>query len=69
MKHAPYGPLVDFLFRRKASKVFPSLSFDFPVPAEDEMGESKFDGEDDLGVSLAAPSSSFLSGDPEVEAA
>ena len=38
-------------FRRKASKVFPGLRFDFPVPAEDEMGESESDGEDDLGVS------------------
>ena len=40
-------------FRRKASKVFPSLHFDFPVPVEDEMGHSESDGEDDLGVSSA----------------
>ena len=40
-------------FRCKASKVFPSLRFDFLVPFEDEMGESKSDGEDDLRVSLA----------------
>ena len=37
MKHAP--------------KVFPGLRFDFPVPNEDEMGESESDGVDDLGVS------------------
>ena len=46
-------------FRRKASKVFPGLHFDFPVPSKDEMGESKSDREDDLGVSSAdLPSSS-----------
>ena len=56
-------------FRRKASKVFPGLHFDFPIPAEDEMEESESDGEDDLGVSSAAPSSAFLPGDPVVEAA
>ena len=33
------------------------------------MEESESDGEDDLGVSSAAPSSAFLPGDPEVEAA
>ena len=38
-------------FRRKGSRVFPGLRFDFPVPTEDEMGESESDGEDDLGVS------------------
>ena len=58
-----------FFFRRKASKVFPGLRFDFPVLAEDEMGESEYDGEDDLGVSSAAPSSAFLPGDPMVEVA
>ena len=51
-----------------SSKVFPGLRFDFPIPVEDEMGESKSDGKDDLGVSLAAPRSAFLPGDPEVEA-
>ena len=56
-------------FRCKASKVFPGLRFDFPVPVEDEMGESESDGEDDLGVSSAAPSSTFFPGDPVVEAA
>ena len=46
-------------FRRKASKVFPGLRFDFRVPAKDEMGESKSDGEDNLRVSSAdLPSSS-----------
>ena len=33
------------------------------------MGESESDGEDDLRVSLAAPGSTFLPNDPEVEAA
>ena len=55
-------------FRRKASKVFPGLRFDFPVLAEDEMGEFESEGEDDLGVSSAAPNSAFLPGDPVVEA-
>ena len=55
--------------RCKASKVFPGLRFNFPVPTEDEMGESESDREDDLGVSLASPSSAFLPGDPVVEAA
>ena len=46
-------------FRCKASKVFPGLRFDFPVPIEDEMGELESNGEDDLGVSSAdLPSSS-----------
>ena len=33
------------------------------------MGEFESDEEDDLGVSSVAPSSAFLPGDPEVEAA
>ena len=33
------------------------------------MRESESDGEDDLVVSSAAPSSAFLPGDPMVEAA
>ena len=57
------------LFWRKASKVFPILLFDFPVPAKDEMGEPESDGEDDLGVSSAALSYAFLPSDPIVEAA
>ena len=56
-------------FRRKASKVFSGLSFNFPVPSEDEMGESESDGEDDLGVSSISPNFALLPGDPEVEAA
>ena len=56
-------------FRCKASKVFPGLRFDFPVPAEDEMGESESDGEDNLGVSSTAPNSALLPRDPVVEAA
>ena len=55
-------------FQRKASKVFPSLRFDFPIPVEDEIGESKFDREDGVGVSSAAPSSAFLPSDLVVEA-
>ena len=51
----------------KASKVFPGLRFDFPVPTVDEIGESESDGEDDLGVSSVGPNSAFLPGDPEVE--
>ena len=56
-------------FRRKASKVFPGLRFNYLVLAKDEMWESKSDGEDDLEVSSATPSSAFLSGDPAVKAA
>ena len=33
------------------------------------MGESEYDGEDDLGVSSAAPNSTFLLVFPVVEAA
>ena len=55
-------------FQRKASKVFPGLSFNFSVPAEDEVGESDFDGEDGLGVSLTAPSFALVPGDLEIEA-
>ena len=53
----------------KASKVFPGLSFNFSVPAEDEVGESDSNGEDGLGVSLTAPNSTLLPGDLVVEAA
>ena len=55
-------------FQRKASKVFPSLSFNFSVPAEDKVGESDFDGEDGLGVSSTAPSSALILVNPEIEA-
>ena len=51
-------------FSSKASKVFPGLSFDFPVPAEDEVGEFDSDKEDGLRVSSTVPSSAFLHGDP-----
>ena len=56
-------------FRLKASKVFPVLSFNFPVPVEDEVGESDSDREDGIGVSSTAPSSALLPGNPVVEAA
>ena len=55
-------------FRCKASKVFPGLSFNFPVPVKDEVGESDFDEEDGLGVSSTVPSSALLLGDPVGEA-
>ena len=56
-------------FRRKASKFFPSLSFNFPVLVEDEVGESESDREEDLGVSSTAPNSALLPGDLADEAA
>ena len=56
-------------FRFKASKVFPGLSFNFSVPAEDEVGESDSDREDGLGVSSTTPNFALLPGDPVVEAA
>ena len=69
MKHAPYGPLVGSLFGvrlLRSSQVYSSI---FPVPVEDEIGESESDGEDDLRVSSATPSSTFLPHAPMVEAA
>ena len=56
-------------FPTQGFKVFPGLSFNFPVPAEDEIGESESNGEDDLRVSSTAPYSVLLPGDPEAEAA
>ena len=56
-------------FWHKASKVFPGLSFNFSIPAEDEVGESNSDEEDGLGVSLTVRSSALLPGDPVVVAA
>ena len=53
-------------FWLKASKVFLGLRFDFLVPAEDEIGESESDREDDPRVSSATPSFTFLPGDPVV---
>ena len=55
-------------FRRKTSKVFSGLSFNFPVPTEDKVGESYYDGEDGLGVSSTTPNSTLLPSDPMVEA-
>ena len=55
-------------FWLKASKVFPGLSFNFPVPVEDEVGESGSNEEDGLGVSLTVPSSVLLLSDPVVKA-
>ena len=55
-------------FRRKASKVFTGLSFNFPIPAEDKVGDSYYDGENGLGVSSTTPNSAPLLGDPVVEA-
>ena len=55
-------------FRRKASKVFLGLSFNFPVPTKDEVGESDSDEEDGLAVSLTTPNSALLPSDPMVEA-
>ena len=54
-------------FRRKATKVFPGLDFNFQVPAEGEAEESDFDDEADLMVLSDAPSSVPLPGGPEVE--
>ena len=55
-------------FQGKASKVFPGLSFDFPIPAVDEIEEFESDGENDLGVSSTAPYSALLPSDFEDEA-
>ena len=56
-------------FRRKASKVFPGLSFNILVPIENEVGEFDSDEEDGLGVSSTVPSSGLIPGNPVVEAA
>ena len=56
-------------FRRKTSKVFLGLSFNFPVLVEDEVGESESDREEDLGVSSTTPNSALLPGDLANEAA
>ena len=56
-------------FRCKASKVFPGLSFNFPIPTEDEVGEFDYDEEDGLGVSSTIPGFALLPSDPVVEAA
>ena len=54
-------------FRRKATKVFPSLDFNFQVPVEGEAEEFDFDDEADPMVLLYAPSSVPLPGEPKVE--
>ena len=53
--------------RRKATKVFPGLDFNFQVPVEGEAEESDFDDEADPMVLLDAPSSIPLPGEPDVE--
>ena len=55
-------------FRCKADKVFPGLDFNFRVPIEGEAEESDSDDEADPVVSLDAPSSAPLPGEPEIEA-
>ena len=55
-------------FRRKATKVFPNLDFNFQVPTEGEAEESHFNDEADLVVLSDAPSSVPLLGEPEIEA-
>ena len=54
-------------FRRKATKVFPGLDFNFQVPAEGEAEECDFDDEADPMVLSNAPSSIPLPGEPEIE--
>ena len=56
-------------FQCKASKVFPCLSFNFPVPFKDVVGEFDSDEEDGLGVSSTILSSALLPGDPVGEVA
>ena len=54
-------------FRRKASKVFSGLDFNFQVPTEREAEEFDFDDEVDLMALSNAPSFVPLPGEPEVE--
>ena len=54
-------------FRRKATKVFPSLDFNFQVLAEWEAEESDFDDEADPMVLSDAPNSVPLPREPDVE--
>ena len=42
-------------FRRKATKVFQGLDFNFPILAEDEVGESDSEWEDGLGGVFDCP--------------
>ena len=55
-------------FLCKASKVFLGLSFNFPVPVKDDLGESNSDGEYGLRVSSITPSTTLLPCDLEIEA-
>ena len=55
-------------FRHKATKVFPSLDFNFQVPEEGEAEESEIDNEADPIMLSDAPSSVPLLGEPELEA-
>ena len=54
-------------FRRKATKVFPSLDFNFQVPVKGEAKESDFDDEADPVVFLDAPNSVPLLSEPKTE--
>ena len=54
-------------FRRKASKVFPGLDFNFQVLVEGEEEESDFDDEADLMVLSDTPAFVPLPGEPKVE--
>ena len=55
-------------FRRKATKVFSGLDFNFQVPAEGEAKESDFDDEADPVMLSDAPNSIPLPGELEIEA-
>ena len=55
-------------FRRKASKFFPGLDFNFQDPIEGKAEESDSDDEADPVVFLDAPSSIPLPSEPEIEA-
>ena len=54
-------------FRRKATKVFLGLDFNFQVPAEGEAEGSNFDDEADPVVLSDAPNSVPIPGEPEIE--
>ena len=54
--------------RRKATKVFQGLDFNFQVPVEGEAEESYSDDEAELVVFSDTPSSFPLPGDPRIEA-
>ena len=54
-------------FRRKATKIFPGLDFNFQVPVEGEAEEYDFDDEAEPMVLSDAPNSVPLPGEPKVE--